>query len=203
MYDKKTFETTDMDFINIESSDFEQRDLIYQDTQRSIKPLTRIIIENPVLSNLLFQMLLFYNFFYLFLQFFILLTMMFYKLWIFDYQNYRDYIAYGCIIVYFPLELCSCYFGYLGNINERVSSGLKSSFIVPRANCIFNIHCILQDSMNPWNLYTEIHISSRILSILCNRILPCIRIFYGIDNHSKDNQDSNSPFLPQKCSFGR
>lgn len=121
LFNKKTYETTDMDISYMDDTGVEKRDLIYTDTNITIKPITRIIVENPVLSNLLFQMLIFYNFFYMFLQFFIFFTMMINKLWIFDYQNYKDYIAYGCIIFYFPIEICSCYFGYRGNINETVS----------------------------------------------------------------------------------
>ena len=121
LFNKKTFETTDMDMSQLEGSEDGKKDLIYDDTRRNTKPITRVIIENPVLSNLFFQMLIFYNFFYFWLQFFIFFTMMINKLWVFDYQNYRDYIGYGCIIFYFIIELCSCYFGYRGNINETVS----------------------------------------------------------------------------------
>ena len=121
LFNKKTFESTQIDFANFQNTELEHNDLIYDDTTVSMKPITRIIIEDPVLSNLLFQMLIFYNYFYFWLQFFIFFTMMINKLWIFDYQNYRDFIAYGWIVLYFPIEICSWYFGYKGNINESVS----------------------------------------------------------------------------------
>ena len=82
---------------------------------------TNIIIENPVLNNVYFQMLLFYNFFYAFLHFFLLFTILIYKLWIFRTREYKEYIAFVLIIIYLPLEIASLYFGYKGNINETVS----------------------------------------------------------------------------------
>ena len=41
--------------------DEQDRDLIYENTAASKKVMTRIVIENPILSNLLFQMIIFYN----------------------------------------------------------------------------------------------------------------------------------------------
>lgn len=120
-YNKKTYQTTDMDFTNLESIDYGERDPIYENTKVGHKGITRIIIENPLLNNLYFQMLIFYNFFYCFLHFFLLFTILIYKLWIFRTRQYKEYIAFVLIVFYLPLELTSLYFGYKGNINETVS----------------------------------------------------------------------------------
>jgi hypothetical protein len=121
LYNKKTFATTGMDMTDFDSFDFKERDPIYEDTMAGRKGITRIIIENPVLNNVYFQMLLFYNFFYCFLHFFLLFTILIYKLWIFKTREYKEYIAIVLIIFYLPCELASLYFGYKGNINETVS----------------------------------------------------------------------------------
>lgn len=121
LYNKKTYQTTDMDLTNLENYDFGERDPIYDNTKIGHKGITRIIIENPVLNNVYFQMLLYYNFFYSLLHFFLLFTILIYKLWIFRTREYKEYIAFVLIIFYLPLELSSLYFGYKGNINETVS----------------------------------------------------------------------------------
>jgi hypothetical protein len=109
---KKTYATTDMGLSNLEIVEFGERD--------PIPNYVNIIIENPVLSNLYFQMLIFYNFFYSFLHLFLLFTILIYKLWIFRTREYKEYIAFALIIFYLPLELVSLYFAYKGNINETV-----------------------------------------------------------------------------------
>ena len=109
---KKTYATTDMGLSTLEVVEFGERD--------PIPNYVNIIIENPVLSNLYFQMLIFYNFFYSFLHLFLLFTILCYKLWIFKTREYKEYIAFALIIFYLPLEIVSLYFAYKGNINETV-----------------------------------------------------------------------------------
>lgn len=109
-----------MDITGVDPYDFGERDPIYDNTLVGQKGIKRIIIENPVLNNLYFQMCLYYNFFYCFLHFFLLFTILIYKLWIFKTREYKEYIAIVLIIFYMPLELVSLYFGYKGNINETV-----------------------------------------------------------------------------------
>lgn len=120
LYNKKTYHSTDMDLTNFDTFDYGERDPIYDNTVVGHKGITRIIIENPLLNNVHFQMLLFYNFFYSLLHFFLLFTILIYKLWIFRTREYKEYIAFVLIILYLPLEFASLYFGYRGNINETV-----------------------------------------------------------------------------------
>lgn len=131
IYNKKTYHSTDMDLTNFETMDYGERDPIYDNTLVGHKGITRIIIENPLLNNVYFQMLLFYNFFYALLHFFLLFTILIYKLWIFKTREYKEYIAFVLIILYLPLELTSLYFGYRGNINETVSLDNLTRHIVP------------------------------------------------------------------------
>mmetsp|Transcript_9671 Transcript_9671/g.8515 ORF Transcript_9671/g.8515 Transcript_9671/m.8515 type:complete len:259 (-) Transcript_9671:17-793(-) len=109
-YNKNTYASTDMDATAYDFIETEGKD--------PIPNYVNIIIENPILNNVYFQMAVFYNFFYCFLHFFILFTILIYKLWIFKTREYKEYIATVLIIFYLPLEFASLYFGYKGNINE-------------------------------------------------------------------------------------
>jgi hypothetical protein len=124
IYNKQTFPTTDMDITHMDTIDYNERDPIYENTMTGRQRITRIIVENPVLNNLYFQMLLFYNFFYAFLHFFLLFTILIYKLWIFRTREYKEFIAIVMIIFYLPVEMVSLYFGYRGNILESVGGRL-------------------------------------------------------------------------------
>ena len=68
LYNKKTFASTDMDMTSY--------DFIEMDKKDPIPNYVNIIIENPVLNNVYFQMAIFYNFFYAFLHFFLLFTIL-------------------------------------------------------------------------------------------------------------------------------
>lgn len=120
IYNKKTYQTTNIDLTNFETGEMGDRDLIYENTAASKKVMTRIVIENPILSNLLFQMIIFYNFFYAFLHFLLLIFISIYKLWIFKTADFKEYIAIVLIILYPLLEVSSLFFAYRGNINETV-----------------------------------------------------------------------------------
>ena len=121
IYNKKTYQTTNIDLTQFETGGNGDRDLIYENTAASQKVLTRIVIENPILNNLLFQMMIFYNFYYAFIHFLLLFFISIYKLWIFKTADYLEYIAIVMIILFPFLEFTSLYFAYRGNINETVS----------------------------------------------------------------------------------
>ncbi|CAI2374077.1 unnamed protein product [Moneuplotes crassus] len=110
IYNKKTYASTDMD---VTANDF-----IESKRTKPIPTHLNIVIENPLSNNVYFQMVIFYNFFYSFLHAFLLFIILFYKLWVFDANEYREYISTALAILYLPLELTSLYFGYRGNINE-------------------------------------------------------------------------------------
>lgn len=113
LYNKKTYTSTDMDATKY--------DFIETKRQEPVPNYVNIVIENPVLNNVYFQMAIFYNFFYAFLHFFLIFTILMYKLWILKTREYKEYISTALVIFYLPLELTSLYFGYKGNINETVS----------------------------------------------------------------------------------
>ena len=80
------------------------------------------VIDVPVNSNsLVFQMLIYYNFFYAFLHAFFFVMMGIYKLWVFRVREYREVLTFFFTCAYLPVELFVLYFGYVGNIKEAVS----------------------------------------------------------------------------------
>lgn len=119
-YNKKTYASTDMDATKY--------DFIETKRQDPVPNYVNIVIENPVLNNVYFQMTIFYNFFYAFLHFFLLFIILFYKLWILKTREYREYISTALVMLYLPLEITSLYFGYKGNINETVGDFVGGGF---------------------------------------------------------------------------
>lgn len=76
------------------------------------------VIDVPVNSNLVFQQVIYYNFYYAFLHAFFLFAIGSYKMYMFRVRGYREFLNFFFIIVYLPIEMTILYFGYVGNIKE-------------------------------------------------------------------------------------
>ena len=93
---------------------------MFSQEQKAPKFKSRVVYA-PVQSNLTFQMIIYYNFYYAFLHAFFLLTVNVYKLYMFQVREYREFLTLFFILIYFPVELAILYFGYIGNIKESMS----------------------------------------------------------------------------------
>jgi Predicted membrane protein len=107
-------------------------------------PNTKVrILETPISSSIMFQMLLYYHFFYDIFYLCVIFTTLIYKLWILKPVIIDVLAIIIGVIVWFPVELARLNYGYKGNINETVSINHLSSFIVPRTDSLHNFHNFL------------------------------------------------------------
>lgn len=104
------------------------------------------VLEIPMSSSLTFQMLLYYHFYYDLLYIVFVFTTQIYKMWVLS-TNIIDILALIITLVWFPVEMARLNFAYKGNITETVNSkSLIMTYIVPRADSLFDIHNFLYHS---------------------------------------------------------
>ena len=88
------------------------------------------IIEAEINSSLRFQMLLYFNYFYLYLVTAIQLGSSIHRMYIYGYKKIIPKLRLILTIVYFIEENIRIYFGYIGNLGESVKLLLNIIIII-------------------------------------------------------------------------
>ena len=88
------------------------------------------IIEAEINSSLRFQMLLYFNYFYLYLVTAIQLGSSIHRMYIYGYKKIIPKLRIILTIVYFIEENIRIYFGYIGNLGESVKLLLNIIIII-------------------------------------------------------------------------
>ena len=78
------------------------------------------IIDSEINSNLHLQILMYFNFYYLYICFAFEISSISFRLNIFDHSD-LFWIKFALLIIWFILEHIKLYNGYYGNINENVN----------------------------------------------------------------------------------
>ena len=203
---KQTVTFEDTSFANEEAEDDilasmtplqgSRRNSIYSDNYLGKKMKSRVIMA-PVHSHLIFQMLLYYNFFYAFLHFFLLVSMNVYKLWMFRVREYREFLSFFLCLIYLPVEMFTLYFGYVGNIKETVSSSPSSS-LVPRDNRFLDFPPLLQSPHQHRNLHAVVPLPTGEELLPHPGRLHDLRVHIRHHRHHHHQQIDNRCLLPAK-----
>ena len=88
------------------------------------------IIEAEINSSLRFQMLLYFNYFYLYLVTAIQIGSSIHRMYIYGYKKIIPKLRLILTIVYFVEENIRIYFGYIGNLGESVKLLLNIIIII-------------------------------------------------------------------------
>lgn len=111
------------DDLNTTETDLEDERLQLERQQNELNKTNLFktrVIESEINSSLLFQISLYYNFYYAFLCFVLQLLSVSYKCYVFKKDDYT-YIRIIFVICWIVVEIVRIYLGYLGNIQESVS----------------------------------------------------------------------------------